>query len=62
LSLLENDIMNIYILGFLLIFLSCISTDSFSQENENGQPIHLQVKRLNDSFIDVYYNKTQKGF
>lgn len=56
-SLLENDIMNIYILGFLLIFLSCISTDSFSQENENGQPIHLQVKRLNDSFIDVYYNK-----
>ena len=38
-----------------VIFLLCLTTSCFSQENE--QPIHMQIKRLNDSYIDVYYNK-----
>ena len=28
-----------------------------AQENVNDKPIHLKVKRLNDSYIDVYHNK-----
>jgi pimeloyl-ACP methyl ester carboxylesterase len=37
---------------------SCFFTLSLlAQENSNGKPIHLKIKRLNDSYIDAYYNK-----
>ena len=47
------------ILVFVLIFFY-LSTNSFSQENNDSQPIHIKVKRLNDSYIDVYHNKPTK--
>ena len=46
-----------HIKGIVIIFLSFLTTICFSQEDENNQPLHLKVKRLNDSYIDVYYNK-----
>ena len=49
--------MKIYIKGIVVIFLVFLTTNCLSQENDNNQPIHLQIKRLNDSYIDVYYNK-----
>ncbi|MEO5888595.1 MAG: alpha/beta hydrolase [Ferruginibacter sp.] len=29
----------------------------FAQQKNNDGPIHLKIKRLNDSYIDVYHNK-----
>lgn len=40
-----------------ILLLLGISTHCLSQQKENEQPLHVQVKRLNDSYIDVYYNK-----
>jgi len=37
-----------------------LSASLVAQENNNG-PIHLSIKRLNDSYIDVYYNKPATG-
>ena len=49
--------MGIRINALVLIFLLSLITNCLAQENEHKQPIHLKVKRLNDSYIDVYHNK-----
>jgi esterase/lipase len=37
---------------------SCfIAISLLAQEKSTDKPIHLKIKRLNDSYIDVYYNK-----
>jgi esterase/lipase len=42
----------------LATIISCfIAISLLAQENSNDKPIHLKIKRLNDSYIDVYYNK-----
>lgn len=44
----------------LLIFtLSLFTATLFAQEIEESRSINLKIKRLNDSYIDVYYNKPQ---
>jgi esterase/lipase len=40
---------------FLAVFVFYVSTLA-AQSNVSNGPTHIQVKRLNDSFIDVYYN------
>jgi len=52
--------MGIRINALVLIFLLSLITNCLAQENEHKQPIHLKVKRLNDSYIDVYHNKPTK--
>jgi len=41
----------------ILLTLLLSSPQVFSQENSEMKTEHLQVKRLNDSYIDVYFNK-----
>ena len=41
----------------LTILFTIVLTASLVAQGNNNAPIHLKIKRLNDSYIDVYYNK-----
>jgi pimeloyl-ACP methyl ester carboxylesterase len=48
-----NPLFKLTLTAILIILLSA---SLLAQENNNA-PIHLKIKRLNDSYIDAYYNK-----
>jgi len=45
------------IIALIVFSLLSLTTNCFSQENEHEGLNHLKIKRLNDSYIDVYFNK-----
>jgi pimeloyl-ACP methyl ester carboxylesterase len=45
--------------SLLIFFLSLFPATLSAQEINDHSTIHLQIKRLNDSYIDVYHNKPQ---
>lgn len=44
-----------------LVFIFSLKILLIAQETNSTDPIHLKIKRLNDSYIDVYYNKPTTG-
>ena len=46
---------------FLITLFLFSTTSLFAQESAMNSPEHLKVQRLNDSYIDVYYNKPVAG-
>ena len=44
---------------WLLVFMARTMTATAQEAEENGI-VHMQVQRLNDSYIDVYHNKPTK--
>lgn len=44
-------------LTFVTSILCFFTLSLLAQENSNDKPLHIKIKRLNDSYIDVYYNK-----